>query len=96
LPADETVLRQIGECFSTGPLHGRELMLVGRADPRGTVEYNDALGERRASNVASFLTNTGISRDRIEVTSRGKLDAVGRDEAGWAIDRRVDVILRRE
>jgi peptidoglycan-associated lipoprotein len=62
------------------------------ADPRGSAAYNQALGLRRASGVASFLERYGVDTSRILKTSRGKLDAVGRDEAGWAIDRRVDVL----
>ena len=49
LPADERVLQRLAVCVTTGPLKGRRLMLVGRADPRGTTEYNMALGARRAS-----------------------------------------------
>jgi len=35
----------------------------------------------------------GLSAAKIATTSRGKLDATGSDEAGWAKDRRVDVVL---
>ena len=44
--------------------------------------------------MASFLEQVGIESERIERLSRGKLDARGRDEAGWAIDRRVDILER--
>ena len=30
---------------------------------------------------------------QVTTTSRGALDAIGRDETGWAHDRRVDVML---
>ncbi|HEY1960688.1 MAG TPA: OmpA family protein [Polyangiaceae bacterium] len=92
LPADRAVLKKIAECFTTGPLKGKGLLLVGRADPRGTIAYNDRLGMRRANSVADFLEENGIEDRRIEHTSRGKRDATGTDEATWAIDRRVDVL----
>jgi outer membrane protein OmpA-like peptidoglycan-associated protein len=92
--ADLTVLAQIGDCFTTGPLKDKEMVLVGRADPRGTVAYNEALGLRRANRVARFLEGYGVSAGRIERTSRGKLDARGRDEVGWTVDRRVDILER--
>jgi outer membrane protein OmpA-like peptidoglycan-associated protein len=94
LPADRDVLRQIGECFTNGPMKGVDLRLVGRADPRGSLAYNQALGMKRADQVAAFLEQLGVDASRIEETSRGKLDARGRDEATWAIDRRVDILQR--
>src|SRR5580704_1927408 len=37
---DRTVLDQLGTCLTTGAAKGRAVALVGRADPRGTEEYN--------------------------------------------------------
>ncbi|HEX7452312.1 MAG TPA: OmpA family protein, partial [Polyangiaceae bacterium] len=79
--------------FSTGPLKGRELRLVGHADPRGEEEYNMVLGGRRADNVKSAIAAEGLAATKIATTSRGKLDAIGTEEASWAKDRRVDVVL---
>jgi peptidoglycan-associated lipoprotein len=92
VPADVDMLNKIAECFATGPLKDQGVLLVGRADPRGSVEYNQALGMRRAESVAKFLEQHGVDHGRIERTSRGKLDATGTDEASWAKDRRVDVL----
>lgn len=92
MPGDLEVLSKIAECFSTGPLKNDNMQLVGRADPRGSTEYNDALGMRRADSVAKFLTEHGINSGRIEKTSRGERDATGTDESSWAKDRRVDVL----
>ena len=93
LPQDLVILDQIGACFTTGPLAGESLHLVGRADPRGSVAYNQALGMRRATSVENYLERVGMDGSHITKTSRGKLDARGTDEASWAIDRRVDVLL---
>jgi peptidoglycan-associated lipoprotein len=90
---DKAVLKKLADCFSTGPLKGRELRLVGHADPRGDEEYNMVLGGRRADNVKTAIAAQGLSAAKIATTSRGKLDATGSDEAGWAKDRRVDVVL---
>ena len=93
LPADHEVLGKIGHCVSTGPLEGRSIKLVGRADPRGTKEYNMALAVRRANSVAAFFDQLGVDRARIRETARGELDATGNDEATWQFDRRVDIAL---
>jgi peptidoglycan-associated lipoprotein len=91
---DRTVLEEIAKCVTTGPLKGRSLELVGRADPRGEVEYNFVLGEHRAASVQQDLLELGVKPNQLGMTSRGKLDATGTDEAGWQRDRRVDVDLR--
>lgn len=92
--ADGLALTKIGACLTTGPLAGRAVELVGRADPRGTRAYNIALGERRASSVHEALTMLGVESARIVDTSRGELDATGTDEGSWRRDRRVDIVLR--
>jgi peptidoglycan-associated lipoprotein len=79
--------------MTTGPLAGKTVELVGRADPRGEEEYNMTLGERRAESVVHYLTQLGVAESRLPVTSRGALDAQGHDEATWAVDRRVDLRL---
>jgi peptidoglycan-associated lipoprotein len=94
LPADVEVLSKIADCFVSGPMKGRNMALVGRADPRGTTKYNDALGMRRATSVQDYLVKAGMDAGAIERSSRGKRDAVGTDEASWATDRRVDVLTR--
>ena len=91
---ERPVLTQLAKCFLSGPLAGREMRLVGHADPRGASEYNMVLGGSRADTVKTFLTMKGMPSDRIATTSRGEMDASGTDEASWAEDRRVDVLLR--
>jgi peptidoglycan-associated lipoprotein len=87
------VLDELATCFLTGPGVGKNLALVGHADPRGTEDYNFALGQKRASNVGKYLGGRGLKGDRVESSSRGELDATGSSEPGWAQDRRVDILL---
>jgi peptidoglycan-associated lipoprotein len=96
LAEDRAVLDVIATCVVSGPLKGRSLQLVGRADSRGTQEYNLALGTRRADTVAEYLGRIGVSTQQISITTRGDLDASGRDESGWRTDRRVDVQLMED
>lgn len=93
LPADRDILQQVAECLTKGPLLGRSVQLVGRADPRGTEEYNMGLGTRRAETVRSYLQRLGVPGSRLAPTTRGDLDASGADESGWQRDRRVDLQL---
>jgi len=92
-PADRDVLTSVASCLTTGPLKGKSIRLVGRADPRGTTEYNLGLGTRRASAVGTYLERLGVARGQLAINTRGALDASGDDEAGWQADRRVDLEL---
>ena len=65
------------------------LRLTGATDPRGTEEYNLALGERRAQIVERYLTSLGVGKQRVTVTSVGEEMAKGTDEKSWAEDRSV-------
>ncbi|CAN5151326.1 OmpA family protein [soil metagenome] len=91
--SDRDVLQQIATCVTTGPLKGQKLELTGRADPRGTEEYNLGLGSRRADSVSSFLERLGVGKGQLDETTRGALDAAGTDENSWSTDRRVDITL---
>ncbi len=93
--ADRNALDAVSNCFTSGPLQGQNMRIVGRTDPRGDAQYNMELGQRRAQAVGGYLTLRGVEGNRIEEVSRGALDATGIDEAGWANDRRVDITIAR-
>ena len=93
---DRAVLDQLATCLTTGALKGKAVALIGRADPRGTEEYNMGLGSRRAASVGKYLEHLGVGEPQLAVTTRGALDASGIDETTWANDRRVDVQLAQQ
>jgi peptidoglycan-associated lipoprotein len=90
---DRVLLAQVAKCLTEGALKGRNVNLVGRADPRGEGEYNLTLGGSRADTVKRYMVDLGVGREHMLGTSRGEMDATGTNEAGWAHDRRVDVEL---
>lgn len=92
-PRAEQVFEKLARCFISGPMKGQEMLLVGRADPRGGEEYNFVLGDHRAQSVARALRDLKVDDERIHTSSRGELDAKGTDEASWALDRRVNIRL---
>jgi peptidoglycan-associated lipoprotein len=69
------------------------ILIEGHCDERGTVEYNLALGERRASSVKKYLVSAGIKDARIETISYGKERpvAMGHDESAWWQNRRAEL-----
>lgn len=90
---DRTVLAAFAKCLS-GPLKGKGVLLVGRTDSRGEPEYNMGLGGSRSDTVKRYLIDLGVADAIIKASSRGEMDAVGADEAGFAADRRVDIDVR--
>jgi peptidoglycan-associated lipoprotein len=75
---------------------GVSVTIEGHCDERGTVEYNLALGERRAESVRQYLVDAGIGQGRMAVVSFGKERPVadGSDEAAWARNRRAEFTAR--
>ena len=67
-----------------------KVRIEGNCDERGTVEYNLALGDRRAQAARDYLASRGVDASRLSAMSYGKerpLDT-GRDEAAYAKNRR--------
>lgn len=91
---EKAILEQVAKCLTTGPLKGRAVDLIGRADPRGETEYNMTLGAKRSRAAHTYLAGLGVANDKLFDTSRGELDATGTEESGWRKDRRVDIKLR--
>ncbi|MEJ2134338.1 MAG: OmpA family protein [Desulfofustis sp.] len=71
------------------------IRIEGNTDPRGTNEYNMALGERRALGAKKYLVNLGISDSRLSTISFGeeRLLMHGHDELSWAQNRRADFVI---
>lgn len=76
---------------------GVKILVEGHCDERGTIEYNLALGARRAQVVKQYLVNYGISENRIATISYGKERPVdpSHNEAAWAKNRRAAFVIRQ-
>jgi peptidoglycan-associated lipoprotein len=77
------------------PLRTQEsirLTIVGHADERGSVEYNLALGMRRAAAARRYLTGFGLPASRLTIRSAGEEEPLdpGHDETAWARNRRAE------
>lgn len=88
-------VRSMADCLVSGNLRGKELLLVGHTDPRGSQEYNEELGKSRAQAIAELLIAAGLPKDKVVVKSEGESDASG-DQDEWPRDRRVEVALVKE
>lgn len=72
------------------------LTVEGHCDERGTAEYNQALGEKRANAARDYLANAGVPAARLQSLSYGKERpfAEGHDESAWAQNRRAHLVIR--
>ena len=69
-PQAKTILDRIAETLLSET--SLQLMIEGHCDDRGTNEYNLALGQRRAESAKKYLTQLGISSERIFTISYGE------------------------
>jgi peptidoglycan-associated lipoprotein len=69
-----------------------QIRIAGHADERGSDQYNDALGQRRAAQAKRYLTDNGIDAARISIVSYGETQPAqtGSDENAWARNRRAE------
>lgn len=92
-PDAEQVLRQKVQVLQASP--DVRLRVEGHADERGSVEYNQALGARRAQAVLEFFLEHGVSETRFVTTSFGEERPLvdESNEDAWALNRRAEFII---
>ena len=89
----QSVLREKADYLKANS--GKKVLIEGYCDDRGSVEYNLALGQRRAESAMKYLVMLGIPSDRIRTISYGKERPVdpGQGEEAWAKNRRDQFVL---
>lgn len=90
---EKTILRSDADILKS---HSTvKLQIEGHCDQRGGIQYNIALGEKRAEAVKHFLVDQGISAARLATISYGKekpVDTAQTDEA-YAKNRRANLVI---
>jgi peptidoglycan-associated lipoprotein len=73
---------------------GYKVQIEGHCDSRGTIEYNLALGERRANAVKAYLASLGVPAARLSVISYGKEKPIeaGDSESAHVKNRRANFL----
>ena len=92
-PESANVLDQIAAVLLEYPFIIVEIQ--GHTDPRASVAYNQALGERRARSAREYLLRKGVNPERMRIISFGeaKRATVGNTRLDYARDRRVEFIF---
>ncbi len=86
LKANSEILKQKGSL---------KIQVEGHCDQRGGIQYNIALGEKRANAVRKYLTDLGITGDRITTISFGKERPIdpGENDAAYSKNRRGNFVV---
>ncbi len=95
-PDAREILAQDYEALKALP--GVEILIEGHCDERGTVEYNLALGQKRAEAARDYLISLGMDPGRINTISYGEelpLDPRHNEEA-WAKNRRAHIVILKK
>lgn len=71
-----------------------KIQVEGHCDNRGTIEYNLALGERRAQSVKSYLQGLGVPADQLTIISYGEEKPMvsGDSDQAWSKNRRANFL----
>ena len=74
---------------------GLSIAIEGHCDERGSLEYNMALGQRRAQATMQYLVGLGISGDMFSTISYGEERPIsqGANEGAWAQNRRAEFVI---
>ena len=91
---DKPKLQAIADFMKAYPQ--AKVQIEGHCDERGTVEYNLALGERRAHTAQAYLVTLGTEEARLPFISYGKErpKVQGKDEESWLVNRRCEFKLQ--
>ncbi len=75
---------------------GMNVIVEGHCDERGSVEYNLALGEKRARAAKDYLVSYGVAANRMTTISYGKERPFdpGHSEDAWSKNRRAHFISK--
>jgi peptidoglycan-associated lipoprotein len=95
-PGDVEIMKRNLATLQENP--GTIVKVEGHCDERGTVEYNLALGEKRAKAAMDFLVKMGVDASRLSIVSYGKEKSVdpGHDESAWWKNRRAEFVIVKQ
>lgn len=90
----QNILKEKADWLANNP--DNNVLIEGHCDERGTVEYNLALGDRRAESAKRFLISLGVDASRLTTVSFGEERPLesGNDEAAWAKNRRDQFVIK--
>ena len=95
-PAARITLKKLADLLLKNENYA--LVIAGHCDERGTVEYNLALGQRRAEAAMKYLVDLGVKKADVATISYGKESPLdpGHNEEAWAKNRRANFTFKNK
>ena len=96
-PEAKAQLEGLGKALAArnGKLNAKEIVIEGHADPRGSLELNKALSERRAEAVVKHLVAAyGVDGKALAPVGRGIEDLKDPKNPESAVNRRVELVRK--
>lgn len=90
--ADQTARLDYNAAFIKGIEN--PVVLEGNTDPRGTKEYNIALGERRAQAAKKYLIIMGVDPAQLSTMSFGEENLDTDNPEDYVLNRRTDFVVQ--
>jgi len=89
----KAALHELGDAIKAKGARVVDIDIIGHTDSDGTVEYNQALSERRAHAVRDYIVGEGVDPNIIDVSGEGELSPIASNATreGRALNRRVDI-----
>lgn len=93
-PQSQGTLREVASVLLDYPKTA--VVIQGHTDSTGSEQHNQALSERRARSVESFLIGRGIDPPRTTAVGYGESMPIASNatESGRQLNRRVDILLK--
>jgi len=94
--SDEARDNLLGQALYLKNHEDTKIQIAGNCDERGSVEYNLALGARRANAAKSVIVNDGVDAKRISTISYGKERPLvkGTGESVWKWNRNATTTVK--
>lgn len=87
-------LERLSQSLKINPYVGA-VEIHGHSDDGGSDTANQALGERRAQAVATFLANRGVSFNKFQIISHGASQQMAGNSGSPLLNRRVEIVFLR-
>jgi OOP family OmpA-OmpF porin len=90
--ASATTMNNLAAALGSDDLKGRTFEVIGHTDGVGSAGYNMRLSQMRAASVKRFLTEHGVTADRLSASGKGSTELLNKADPTAAENRRVEIV----
>lgn len=90
--ASATTMGNLAAALGSDELKGRSFQVIGHTDGVGSAGYNMRLSQMRAASVKRYLTEHGVTADRLSASGKGASELLNKTDPTAAENRRVEIV----